>query len=147
MTSLKSSGAVLRASPADVTVMRRRLIRAGIKGDSALSILYGSKVLLGVAFPLGMAMLVAGSAADSSNKMLAIGAAAVAGFWAQRVHQDQGPTPSKGDSARSGQRLDLLVVCVESGLGLDQAIVQVAKELAHAHREISDEFAFVTPES
>ncbi len=42
--------------------------------------------------------------------------------------------------------LDLLVVCVESGLGLDQAIVQVAKELEHAHPEISEEFAMVNIE-
>ena len=42
--------------------------------------------------------------------------------------------------------MDLLVVCVESGLGLDQAIVQVAKELEHAHPEISEEFAIVNLE-
>jgi tight adherence protein C len=42
--------------------------------------------------------------------------------------------------------LDLLVVCVESGLGLDQAIVQVAKELEHGHPEISEEFALVNLE-
>ncbi|MGH9628715.1 MAG: type II secretion system F family protein, partial [Bryobacteraceae bacterium] len=42
--------------------------------------------------------------------------------------------------------LDLMVICVESGLGLDQAILQVAKELEHAHPEISEEFAFVNLE-
>ena len=42
--------------------------------------------------------------------------------------------------------LDLLVVCVESGLGLDQAILQVSKELDHAHPEISEEFALVNLE-
>jgi tight adherence protein C len=42
--------------------------------------------------------------------------------------------------------LDLMVVCVESGLGLDQAIVQVAKELEHAHPDISEEFALVNLE-
>jgi tight adherence protein C len=42
--------------------------------------------------------------------------------------------------------LDLLVVCVESGLGLDQAILQVAKELEHAHPEITEEFALVNYE-
>jgi len=36
-----------------------------------------------------------------------------------------------------------MVVCVESGLGLDQAILQVAKELEHAHPEISEELAIV----
>jgi tight adherence protein C len=42
--------------------------------------------------------------------------------------------------------LDLLVVCVESGLGLDQAIMQAAKELEHAHPEISQEFTLVNLE-
>jgi tight adherence protein C len=37
-------------------------------------------------------------------------------------------------------------VCVESGLGLDQAIMQVAKELEHAHAEISEELAIVNLE-
>jgi tight adherence protein C len=40
----------------------------------------------------------------------------------------------------------LLVVCVESGLGLDQAILQVAKELEHAHPEITEELAIVNLE-
>jgi tight adherence protein C len=39
-----------------------------------------------------------------------------------------------------------MVVCVESGLGLDQAIMQVAKELENAHPEISEEFAVVNLE-
>jgi tight adherence protein C len=42
--------------------------------------------------------------------------------------------------------LDLLVVCVESGLGLDQAILQVSKELEHAHPEITEEFGLVNLE-
>jgi len=39
-----------------------------------------------------------------------------------------------------------MVVCVESGLGLDQAILQVAKELEHAHPEITEELAIVNLE-
>jgi tight adherence protein C len=39
-----------------------------------------------------------------------------------------------------------MVVCVESGLGLDQAIVQVAKELQFAHPEISGEFGLMNLE-
>jgi tight adherence protein C len=35
---------------------------------------------------------------------------------------------------------------VESGLGLDQAILQVAKELEHAHKEITEEFTMVNLE-
>jgi tight adherence protein C len=37
--------------------------------------------------------------------------------------------------------LDLMVVCVEAGLGLDQAMRKVAEELRKSYRTIADEFA------
>ena len=37
--------------------------------------------------------------------------------------------------------LDLLVVCVEAGLGLDQAMRKVAEEMEHSYKVISEEFA------
>jgi tight adherence protein C len=42
--------------------------------------------------------------------------------------------------------LDLLVVCVEAGMGLDQAIVKVAEELERTHPEISEELKLVNLE-
>ena len=43
--------------------------------------------------------------------------------------------------------LDLLTICVESGLGLDQAILHVARELGRAHREMSEEMAMINFET
>jgi hypothetical protein len=40
----------------------------------------------------------------------------------------------------------LLVVCVESGLGLDQTIIQVAQELRGPHPELCSEFALMNLE-
>jgi tight adherence protein C len=37
--------------------------------------------------------------------------------------------------------LDLLVICAEAGLSLDQAIEQVAHDMRHANRPVADEFA------
>ena len=42
--------------------------------------------------------------------------------------------------------LDLMVVCVESGLGIDQTMLQVAKELQSAHPEICSEFTVMNLE-
>ena len=39
-------------SPKDVTVMQRRLIRAGIRNRSALKMLYGAKVVLAILLPV-----------------------------------------------------------------------------------------------
>jgi tight adherence protein C len=42
--------------------------------------------------------------------------------------------------------LDLMVVSVEAGLGLDQAVQNVGRELAVAHPELSEELSLVTLE-
>jgi tight adherence protein C len=42
--------------------------------------------------------------------------------------------------------LDLLVICVEIGLGLDQSLMKVAEELRIAHPDLSDELNMVTLE-
>lgn len=127
--------------------MRRRLIRAGIKGDNAIRILYGAKILLGVALPLLMSLAVANSSADSTNKIAAILAAGAAGFFGPNEYvKIKSQRRQKAVQRGLANALDLLVVCVESGLGLDQAMIQVAKELEHAHREITEEFAMINLE-
>jgi tight adherence protein C len=42
--------------------------------------------------------------------------------------------------------LDLLVVCVEAGLGLDQAMVNVSRQLQTAHPELSEELGLLNAE-
>jgi tight adherence protein C len=144
---LQKLGNYLPANPRDVTIMQRKLIRAGFRGPSALKLLYGAKIFFGIACPLLMTLAVSGSEASASNKILAVLASAALGFFGpneyikmaagRRQHQIRRGLPNA---------LDLLVVCVESGLGLDQAILQVAKELQHAHPEISEEFGLVNLE-
>jgi tight adherence protein C len=144
---LKKIGSVLPASPKDVTIMQRRLIRAGIRNPNALKLLYGSKVFLGLAMPVAMALAVAGSDAASSNKAMAIAVAAAAGFFGPNQYVNRRVRKRQKQISRGlPNALDLLVVCVESGLGLDQAIVQVSKELESGHPEISEEFAMMSLE-
>ncbi|MCC6362900.1 MAG: type II secretion system F family protein [Bryobacterales bacterium] len=140
-------GRVAPPSPKDVTIMQRRLIRAGYRSGNPLTMLYGAKVLCAIVLPILTSVLVLSSSADASNKFLAVAASAGLGFF--------GPNEFVNWRARRRQKqvkrglpnaLDLMVVCVESGLGLDQAILQVAKELEAAHPEISEEFALVNLE-
>jgi tight adherence protein C len=42
--------------------------------------------------------------------------------------------------------LDLLVICMEAGLGIDQALLYVSQELRLAHRELCEEFDMVNAE-
>lgn len=144
---IKKLGNFVPQSPKDVTVMQRRLIRAGMRGENALKILYGSKAALGIALPLLAALLVAGASAESGNKFATVLAAAAVGFFGPNEYVRRMAARRQHEIARGlPNALDLLVVCVESGLGLDQAILQVSKELEHAHPEISQEFSLVNLE-
>jgi tight adherence protein C len=144
---IKKFGNVLPASPKDVSVMQRRLIRAGLRGPHALKVLYGAKVIFGVLMPLLMSIAVMNASSDPSNKVLAVLAAAALGFFGPNEYvKIVSQRRQKQIKIGLPNALDLMVVSVESGLGLDQAIVQVAKELEHAHPEITEEFALVNLE-
>src|SRR5713226_4885267 len=144
---VKRLGSLVPASPKDVTVMQRRLVRAGYRNPNALKILYGAKAVFGVLLPVTVGLFLMNTSHDQGNKAAAVLAAVAVGFF--------GPNEFVRMAAKRRQKqiqrglanaLDLLVVCVESGLGLDQAIMQVAKELEKAHPEISEEFAIVNLE-
>jgi tight adherence protein C len=139
-------GAKVPMSPKDVGVIQRRMIRAGIRGEHAPKTLYGCKLFCVGILPV-LTWAATGVVEDPTNRLMAVAIAAAAGWF--------GPNEYVQMLARSRQKqirrglpnaLDLLVICVESGLGLDQAIMQVSKELDAAHPEISEEFGFVNLE-
>lgn len=142
---LEKLGTMLPSSPKDVSIMQRRLIKAGIRSPNALKMLYGWKAFLTV-----LLVVLAGFATASSegmNKPLLILVAGCVGFFGPNQYVNSRIKKRSHEIARGlPNALDLLVVSVESGLGLDQAIVQVAKDLEHAHPEICEEFALVNLE-
>jgi tight adherence protein C len=144
---VKRLGNLVPASPKDVTVMQRRLIRAGYRNPNALKVLYGAKALFGVLVPVITGVVLLNSSMDSSNKFAAMVAAVAIGFFGPNEYVRMVAKKRQKQIHRGlANALDLLVVCVESGLGLDQAILQVAKELEHAHPEITEELAIVNLE-
>jgi tight adherence protein C len=144
---VKRLGALLPQSPKDSTTMQKRLFRAGYRSPGALKTLYGVKVALAVLLPLLASVVVASFPAVADYRLMILASAAALGLF--------GPNEWVRMASRRRQKkirralpnaLDLLVVCVESGLGLDQAIMQCAKELEHAHPEICQEFTLVNLE-
>ena len=87
------------------------------------------------------------SGASTGDLLIAIGAASVAGYMAPSLFLDF-RTRRRQRAIERGlpNALDLMVVCVESGLGIDQTMVQVAKEFETAYPEISEEFAIMNLE-
>jgi tight adherence protein C len=140
-------GTVLPASPKDVSVMQRRLIRAGIRNPNAMRLLLGSKIVLAVGLPLlASPFLLSAESVGANQFLILLGAGAIGFFGPNEYVSILGKRRQKQIKRALPNSLDLMVICVESGLGLDQAILQVAKELEEAHPEISEEFAMVNLE-
>lgn len=132
---------ILPKSPAEVSVTQQRLIRAGLRQDAHIRILYGAKVLL----PLWLCLMVAVSGiSEYLSPFFAYSLALGLGyllpdFWLGRR------ISTRQMNIRLGlpEFLDLMVVCIEAGLSLDQAVSRSVSELGSSQPEISDELSLV----
>ena len=131
-------------SPAkDLSRVKRRLIRAGFRDPGAARVFQVARTFLAAVF--GLAGLLAVWKAGSSVLLCPV--AAMAGYMAPGQYLLFRIARRKRAIERGLPNvLDLMVVCVESGLGIDQAVIQVAKELHAPHPEICDEFAVMNLE-
>src|ERR1700694_4015895 len=76
---VKRLGALVPASPKDVTVMQRRLIRAGYRNPNALKILYGAKLVFAILLPVMVGAAILNASTDQTNKSGALLASLVIG--------------------------------------------------------------------
>ena len=134
---------VIPKSEKEVGVMRQRLIRAGFRSENAVSYFYGSKVLVA----LILCMIVAVTGIGKNNVVIlylvCLGIGYIGpDFWLGKMI---GRRQSK---IRRGlpDVLDLLVICVEAGLGLDQALARTVTELKETHPALADELGIVVLE-
>jgi tight adherence protein C len=140
--TIKRLGRIAPKSLSEMGKLRLKLVSAGYRGTEALGIFFG--IRLGVA--LTAFVLVATPVLMRPNLLLALAACglgyllptmALARVVKRRQHRIRLGLPDA---------LDLLVVSVEAGLGLDQAIQRVADELAFAHPDLADELRLINLE-
>ena len=121
---------------------RRMLVTAGYRNAKAPIFFLGARLLLAIAIVVPLAMIphkLLGFPTVNNLILLYVGAAAC-GYYAPVVWLRRAISARKDALQRAiPDALDLMVVCVEAGLGLDQAIGRVGEEVARAHSELSDE--------
>jgi tight adherence protein C len=134
-------------SPADVAMTRRYLIAGGYRSDGAVQTFYGIKLLLGLCFLAFAAYLRTYLPVSPLIQLIFVGAAALGGYALPNLVLDQ-LVDRRQENLRFAlpDALDLMVVCVEAGLGLDQAILKVAEEMNITHKDLAEEFGLVTLE-
>ncbi len=131
-------------SPSEQTMTRRDLTMAGYRTDEAIAIFYGIKVL-GSILMLLVGLLVRNSLTEATMLRIVI----VIGFTGLGYY-----VPTLGLEKLVKERqiklkislpdaLDMLVVAVEAGLGLDQALQYVSREIQTGHPELADELGLV----
>jgi tight adherence protein C len=143
---IQQVGEKVPLSPEDASVTRRDLMMAGYKSEAALKIFFGIKVTACIVLVI-LALL----ARDSiSNPVLRIVIVFFGGFMGYMLpgYMLDKKIVKRQEILRLSlpDALDMMVVSVGAGLGLDQAIQHVGRELQTTHKELSEEFSLVNLE-
>jgi tight adherence protein C len=131
--------AVVPASPRDISRSREMLVMAGYREHRHISLYNGIRVLLAIVI---LSLFFATGLAE--HRWVLILAGIVLAWVAPRF-------ALKRLIAKRQLRiklalpdaLDLAVICVEAGLGLDQALQRVGSDIKHAHPDLATELNLV----
>jgi len=134
---------ILPRSQAETSVVQQRLIRAGFRSDTAVKTFYSAKVITPIVLML-LAWITGAYHIGPLFVFLLAGGIGFLGpdYWLGRKIANRQAEMKKG----LPDVLDLLVICVEAGLSLDQATARTAQELVKAQPALSDELGIVALE-
>jgi tight adherence protein C len=127
--------------------IRKQLVQAGYRAPGAVAVYFGIRVVLTVGFALLSIPLATILPLGPFGRVVAVVYLAAGGWMIPFLYLKR----KVNQRARSLQRgladgLDLMVVCVEAGLGLNQSLLRVAEEMDRISPEMSDELTMVTLE-
>jgi len=133
----------------DASSLRTRFMNAGWRAPEAIPIYFGTKTLLVFGLPLILSTLLVGRF-DHSQQTLFLSllfGVAVLGFYLPNLVLRMKIDRRQRDIFEAfPDSLDLIMVCVEAGLGLDAAILRVVEEMRGARRAMADEYELLTLE-
>ncbi|MEM8864234.1 MAG: type II secretion system F family protein [Planctomycetota bacterium] len=122
--------------------LKERLHHAGFRGESAQSVFLGLKfILLVIGFFAAGGSMAMVRGFDQQTGMVTVAVAGVLFYLPDVVVWFC--KKSRQDNIFFGlpDALDLMVVCVEAGLGLDQAMRKVSEEMKKSYPVLAEEFA------
>jgi tight adherence protein C len=144
VTMLTHIGSKVPSSEAEVANLKTSLIRAGFRSEKSLPVFYGIRILSVLMMMAGSLMVQAKMPPNPGMSVALIVFGCAAGWVFPRTILEK-KVVRRQETLRLSlpDALDLLVVSVEAGLGLDQAIQHVARELTLSHPELSEELSLV----
>ena len=138
----KRIGEKVPRSPKEMGSLRLRLVQAGYRREEALTIFFGMRVM----FALALFMFFSTSIVARPNMLMAFAGLGAGYVLPGMVLARMAKRRAHRIRLALADALDLLVVSVEAGLGLDQAMTRVGSELAFAYPDLSDELRLINLE-
>ena len=138
----KRIGEKVPRSPKEMGPLRLRLVQAGYRRDEAITIFFGIRVM----FALALFMFFSTSIVARPNMTMALAGLGAGYVLPGMVLARLAKRRAHKIRLSLADALDLLVVSVEAGLGLDQAMSRVASELAFAYPQLSEELKLINLE-
>ena len=147
VTILHNIGTRVPSSDAEVASLKVDLLRAGIRSENALAVFYGIRIV-SVVVLLILSMSLEPKMPPNAVLRMALMVSGCAAGWILPRFVLEKKVAKRELLLRLSlpDALDLLVVSIEAGLGLDQAIQHVARELQVSHPDLSEELSLVTLE-
>ena len=139
---MKRVGEKAPRSAKELSSLRLRLVQSGYRREEALTIFFGIRIV----FAVSLFALFSTSFVMKPNLMFALGGLALGYLLPGMALARMAKRRAHRIRLALADMLDLLVVSVEAGLGLDQAISRVGTELAFAYPELSDELRLINLE-
>ncbi|MFN7997664.1 MAG: type II secretion system F family protein [Bryobacteraceae bacterium] len=144
---IEKMGELLPVSEDDSSLTKKQLSFAGYRSDHAVRIFYGIRVLATIVLGVMGILLRAKVSDNPAMHFIFPAACALGGYIGPSFILDKRITKRQTILRLSlPDALDLMVIAVEAGLGLDQAIQYVTSELRIAHPELTEEFSLVSLE-
>ena len=129
--------------------LRLRFMHAGYRGNGPIAVYFAAKTGLAILFPavVYLYLLLRGARLDTSIQLVILLGAATVGYYLSNIVLARLVFVRQREIFEAfPDAADLLLVCIESGLGLDAALVKVTEEIRTRSEILSEEFHLVNLE-
>lgn len=131
----------------DRSERRARLVRAGYYSPGAVPLYYGARLLMTIGFATVLFLIGSLRGLSPALAILMAVVGAGIGWLLPQIFLSRKTRARQKDMQRAlPDALDLMVTCVEAGLGLNQALVRVSDEIGYVSRVMGDEMRLVNLE-
>jgi tight adherence protein C len=125
--------------------LRKRLLQAGYLDPEVVRTYHAARIALAILLPGAFLMVapVVGNLTVNHLILYSGGLCALGLYLPYRVVQHRLEKRQQAIQDAFPDALDMMVVCVEAGLGVDSAFTRVGSQFAHAHPIMAQEFGMV----